>query len=238
MPKHLTKIDRQGNYSKFPGLSVVAAIKNEDIALWTEVHDCISKYSGAYYAPLPITSYHMTAFELYTKMEHASKPWRAFIKSQLPFLSQIRNSLQENPIKPNFTLKTTRFTGAIQLCVTLPIEQQEKIHNIAKALNLEKRVPAVFHITLAYQYRGIDSDNEQLIQKQIQTNLNEIFTRYSDKVELEQPKLCYFNDMTASIPWDGQNVPFERPSAHSHHCFKWFRASPSQDPSADRKLKL
>ena len=178
MPKHLTKIDRRGNYTKFPGISVVAAIKAKDTDLWKEVYDSIHKITKGYYTPLPHTSYHMTAVDLYTEAAVGHKRWKAFVRSNLSFFQSIHTSFQDQAITPRIQIKTTKITGVIQLLLTLPPEQESIVHLIATKFNVDKQVPKVFHITLAYPFKSIQSSQAKLMEELIKIDIEKIVANY------------------------------------------------------------
>ena len=238
MPKHITKIDKKGHYRKFPGISVVAAIKDEDTDLWKEVYDSIHKITKGYYAPLPHTSYHMTAVDLYTEAAVGHMRWKQFVRSNLSFFQSIHTSFQDQAITPMIQIETTKIAGVIQLLLRLPQEQDSTIHRIATKFNVDKQVPKVFHITLAYPFKSIESSQAKLMEELIKTDIEKIFAKYGNVITLEPPKLCYFNDMKAFIPWNGDKSPFEHSHAHHlHDFFKWF-STPTADPTKDPCCKL
>ncbi len=62
----LEKIDEEGHYTAFPGLTVVAGIADDDLSFRQEIYNCIASCDLARdcFSPLPVGSYHMTAINL------------------------------------------------------------------------------------------------------------------------------------------------------------------------------
>ena len=56
--------DAQGKYSRFPGITVVAGIRKNDIELWKQIYNKFDQCEllKNYYSLLPVESYHMTLF--------------------------------------------------------------------------------------------------------------------------------------------------------------------------------
>jgi hypothetical protein len=203
------KIDEQGNYLEFPGVTVIANVGNTNQHLWENIHNCLlsSPTLCAYFAPLPLKSYHMTTCNLYTKKEYPWD-WLPFMSAQLPDFQKINEQLALMQFNPSVFIKQINFFPALQLMLTLPPDQEKIIQHVADKFGLQNKVPSVFHITLAYGYRGIDTEeNFKAIQSEVH-KLMVLCQQYDKKIVLSPPQLTFFNNMGQFIPWDGSSNPF------------------------------
>jgi hypothetical protein len=199
------KLDDKGRYTKFPGMTVVSPIREEDMPFWVQIFNSIASYDEAldYFSPLPCTSYHMTTTNLYTQQEDGGDDWEKFIEGVSPGCQALHKLLTENSFSPRLVFKAVITRGIIQLVVTLPPAQSAKIYDIAKKAEVHEGVPSFFHITLAYQYKEIPPKFEEEMNAQLLGRLNSIL-RVRKVVKLDPPTLCTFDYMTAFTPWDGK----------------------------------
>ncbi|QBR83740.1 DUF1868 domain-containing protein [Legionella israelensis] len=207
--KHLKKIDSNGNYTKFPGVTIAASVQLSVMQEnpWLEIYNALKKSTiiSKYYALLPYQSYHMTTCNLYT--EEDTPEWSEFITSNLEFFKALHESLKQNEFNPEVTIKMISTAGVLQLQLSLPQNQESIVQSIAKTFKLEDRMPYDFHITLAYEYRMMDN---QTLYQSIKDELNEIIQPYLNKrIILNAPTLYYFENMTQFTPWDAKTNPFE-----------------------------
>jgi hypothetical protein len=84
----------------------------------------------------------------------------------------------------------------------------EKIHHLAKEFHVGQRVPGEFHITLGYSYKNVPEEIRLRIQAEVQSLTRNILSSAPMPLVFEEPKLCYFQDMTTFIPWTGEYNPF------------------------------
>ncbi|WP_392538065.1 DUF1868 domain-containing protein [Legionella sp. 227] len=205
----LNKIDDQGNYLEFPGVTVIADVGQTNHNLWHEIHHFLKNTPVLcdYFSPLPRQSYHMTTCNLYTK-EDTLEDWVSFISKKLPFFQKINKKLSELNFTPTISVESIDYFSGLQLILSIPEEQKKVIQQIAKELGLENKVPGVFHITLAYGYKEIDDEQ---VFKEIQNKIGELLKickKYDQKILLSSPKLCFFQSMEQYTPWDGITNPF------------------------------
>lgn len=203
------KIDGQGNYLEFPGVTIIANVGNTNQQLWENIHNCLLNSSTlcAYFAPLPLQSYHMTTCNLYTKTEYP-RNWLSFISEKLPDFQKFNEELASTQFTPSISIKQINLFPVLQLMLTLPPEQEAITQHFADKFGLQNRVPNVFHITLAYGYREIRTEEHfKVIQSEIH-NLTALCQQYDKKILLSPPQLTFFNNMGQFIPWDGSNNPF------------------------------
>ena len=215
MVTSLKKIDKNGNYCRFPGVSVISGILDRDIDLWRRVNDCIagSEFTRRHYSALPYESYHMTLLDLFTENVDGGDDWEVFIQGRLPFFQALHARLEEKKIIPELTINSVHFSSVIQLVLALPEEQQRIIHEVAEEFGLKHKVPSVFHLTLAYQYKPLSREDSEHIKHHTLTQINALFKSCGYKIELKSPVLSCFDDMTCFYPWHGDYYPFN--TAHS-----------------------
>ncbi|KTD25109.1 DUF1868 domain-containing protein [Legionella maceachernii] len=214
----MKRIDKDGNYTTFPGVTVIAAIGNNATPFWQKVYDFLvhSKAISEHYKPLPCTSYHMTTCNLYTKEQYPDD-WPSYVTKQLNFLQKLHAKLSETPLTPEISIDDISIPDVLQLYVSLPTEQEELIRAIAREFGLEDNVPKGFHITLAYEYNPIiEQEDYDAIKRECEKLLK--FCKEEGRLTLDCPQLSYFTSMENFIPWDGKTNPFIAQGANDS-CF-------------------
>ena len=207
MQNQFIKIDSSGNYCNFPGVTVVSAVRDEDLGLWkqvfSELNNC--ELTKKLYAFLPVESYHMTATDLYTESVDGGTSWNKFVENNLSKFQKIGDIYNEKAFKPEIIVDSLLVVpSVILLIVKLNQEQYSIIESIAGEFDMKGKIPWEFHITLGYSYKTVDDATLKLVISELETNL----TCLGKKFELQPPKLCYFKDMLAFIPWDAKISPF------------------------------
>ncbi len=215
--KNLFKLNKTGQYTPFPGVTIISAIDPKQQDTWNRVHATLSACEPAlpYYSPLPFQSYHMTAINLFVEAQHPIKStssWRGFLSRKRDFFRQLNDFCKQNQFDPKIEIIGIEVSASIRLNVFIPEQQRNLIYTFARRFNLTTRLPDSFHVTLAYNYRLCSESQQQDIQSQLNERLLPIFGA-SDQLRLLSPALNYFKDMTEFVPWDGQSDPFliERP---------------------------
>lgn len=211
MKKDLCKIDNQGVYRQFPGITVISPINKGDLVFWKELHDFIDKCDliRKCFAPLPYESYHMTTLNLYTQEDDGHDDWKGFIEKQLPFFQRLHSALISKAFKPKININTLVVSDTIQLYLQLPTAQENKVITIADEFAVQQKIPKVFHITLAYRFKDSDETSNENIKQTIATQLDKQFATRANSFYLEPATLCFFNDMTAFKPWNAKADPFK-----------------------------
>lgn len=206
----LKKLNDKGVYTEFPGLTVVAAVKESDNEFWSKIHKMVigCDILGLYYAPLSNASYHMTAMNLYTEKQIGRKEWKEFVLSNRSYFRMIRDDFEQHLFNPQITIESLEVGRTIKLVVSLPEEQKNQIIDIAQRFNLIKKIPHPFHITLAYRYKHCDPKIETNLKNELNNSLEQLLSVYQRTFLLNSSQLCFFNDMNAFIPWDCCHVPF------------------------------
>ncbi len=204
------KINSEGRYLPYPGVTVVAAIKEADKPFWQLIYETITKNKEFtnYFSPLPYESYHLTTINLYTKDATGSRKWREFIVSNRDFFLSIKDLLTKKSFTPIVLVESIQIAGALQIIVTLPEEQIKIIQQVAKAHHVEMGIPTVFHITLAYQFKYVETQILEKLRLTLKEELFAILKAQNSVLTLTPPELCFFNDMTKFVPWSGDRYPF------------------------------
>lgn len=204
------KIDDNGNYIRFPGVTVVCAIQEENIKFWQQIHHCITTLGKQYFAPLPFDSYHMTTYDLFTVLRDGGADWQQTIKDKIEFYKALHDTLEQKKFTTPLSCEMVKIQicSVIQLEIALPQDQVQLVKEIAEQFGLQNRVPYSFHITLAYQYKSMGEEAD-LIKSELEKRLQQLIDAMPQGVRLSYPKLCYFNDMTQFNPWTVDHFPFE-----------------------------
>lgn len=217
--RQLSKVDEDGEYAPFPGVTVVSDCYPIQKEFCETIYRVLRNNPLVmhHFSPLPAQSYHMTTMSLETEQQIGNS-WGQFIIKSLPHYKKIKQTLQKNPIYPSIKQLEVNIDHCISLTVILPQEQYAQIEEIAGTLNIEKTIPGVFHITLAYPRpnKKISKEVSEQLQAEITSKLNTIVGKTKFPLEIAKAKLCYFNDMTAFFPWDAEDNPFN--SAEEHLC--------------------
>lgn len=206
----LKKINSEGNYTPFPGVTVVADIQQSDDTLpnlWETIHTKLktSAVISQYYAVLPWQSFHMTTCNLMTEAE-AGDNWTNYLAEKLTTFQKMRNWLKQNAFNPQIKISNLHTSDVLQLQLELPDMQNDTIQAFANAFGEQDNIPFSFHITLAYGYKDILS---QEIYEQIVAEFVSIITPIMEQeIQLKAPTLCYFKTMEAFTPWDATANPF------------------------------
>lgn len=205
----LKKIDSQGNYSKFPGVTVIAKAGNKNKQLWVDIYNFINRSVTLrqYYTPLPYQSYHMTTCDLYTQAAHLDD-WPTFISQNMTFFQQLHAKLAEMQFLPAVTIEQVTVFNALQLNLSLPAEQYRIIKTIADTFGLNDKIPKKFHITLAYQYQDFANDAVVKTITEETKKLMAFCKEAKEKLILTAPKLCFFHNMGEFTSWNGITNPF------------------------------
>lgn len=213
MPTKLKKIDPTGKYCNYPGVDFIAPVLDEDADFWRAIHDCIagSELARAYFSPLPPSSYHMTANNLYTEHNTRSEHWQAFIDSKLEFFRLLQGAFDDRKFTPTLTVTTVYVAGSVRLHVDLPKEQIETIFSISERFGIRALVPDTFHITLAYHYRKLipGAGETDRVVEQLTRDISALCGTRGHRIRLQPLQLCHFNDMTAFKPWTAETNPFK-----------------------------
>ena len=202
------KIDAAGNYLRHPGITAVASVGQNNADLWRSIYEGLrnSPIITEYYSLLPLDSYHMTTTDIDTESQRRGY-WTGFITQYLPFFRDLGAAIQARAFQPKITLRNPLVSGVIMLILDLDNEQKQQVRSVAETFGLDHKIPWEFHITLAYGFKPIPAEAQPLIHQEVQRIFNAA-KAYQRPIVLEEPKLCYFWDMTRFIPWTAETNPF------------------------------
>ena len=215
------KLNSEGKYLTFPGITVVSAIKKTDKPLWQLIYEALKKNKEFtdHFTPLPYESYHLTAINLYTKDAIGSRKWRGFIISNRAFFQSLNGLIAEKSFTPVVSVESINIAGALQIMVTLPEEQIRIIQQVAKAHHVEARIPSAFHITLAYQFKYVEQEVLEKLELELRQEIFAILKSHEGELSLTPPELCFFNNVTKFTPWSGDGYPFPESVVNSNTLF-------------------
>lgn len=199
------KIDTDGKYCDFPGVTIISSIKKEDLKKWTSVYQSLSESNLVrdFFSPLPAASYHMTLRSMYTQLDDALLNWEDFITEKLPEFQKVAQDLKQNAFTPELQIIDVSVSSVIQIVLEVSPAQQKMMRNFRK--NIEQ--PKSYHITLGYQfYRFPNQQQKQEIRNLVVKSLQEVFPTLA--IHLNPPRLCYYRNMTNFIEWNGGSNPF------------------------------
>jgi hypothetical protein len=207
----LKKINDQGNYCWFPGVTVVAGVSAESLVFWERIQSALKTVPGLleHFSPLPTSSYHMTAVNLYTeRWDMPSGNWASFLSHNLPWFNGLHKEIESLGFHPKVKADLPLVSSIIYLPIHLEPTQNSKIHELSNKFGIQNRIPEELHITLGYQYKSMSDTYRRVLQHDVQETLKPLLASLASPFELNEPKLCYFNDMTAFIPWAAESNPF------------------------------
>lgn len=207
----MKKINPNGLYLPFPGITVVASILQKDLNFWNQIYQLLSQSDllKTYFSPLPVDSYHVTTLNLCVASDFQAQEWPVYLHTALKHVYQpMWHYLDAHAFTPEIHFEHIQTNGAIQLVFTLPEHQQMMIVETAKQFGLETQIPPAYHMTLAYQYRDISKDELARIEDYLHAGVYQIMQSVQHQCRLNVPTLSYFLDMTAFHPWDAQKYPF------------------------------
>lgn len=197
------KIDAQGNYLEFPGITVIADVDNKDKKFWLNIYEFLngSNKLRRYYAPLPSSSYHMTTNNLYTQSDDANN-WPILLNDER--FQRLHTKLMATPFTPTAKVVAIKVSYALQLNVAIPQFQYDLIKAIADEFGIENKIPKTLHVTLAYAYKA--ASDAQIIATEIEQLASLCLEK---ELRLRPPRLCFFYDMQQFFSWDGKDNPFK-----------------------------
>ena len=208
-----SKMDLKGNYTMFPGFTIVSPVDLTD-QRWQLLHTFLSQNEilKKGFSLLPYESYHMTLIMLETATNvHRQKieTYPQFLERKLKFYHSLRVTLKETKFNLRFKPYDWVANRIILLEVALEKEQADLIQKIADANGLQSFLPGRFHITLAYQFEFLDSQQLELVADHMSQIGELFFDGFTKFLPLGPPSVCYFHDMTKFIPWETDCSPFD-----------------------------
>lgn len=210
---NVRKVNNQGHYKPYPGITVVADISDSDRAFFAELYELVKGLPDFtdFYALLPVSSYHMTTNNLFTKHEY-KQAWKSFVDDNLPKFKDLNLKLIDKAFQPKVKLEKIIAKKTVKIILKLDSEHSAIISRVGQEHGVADKIPPVFHLTLGYLYKDISGTKLQLFQNQLAEALPKLLEKYhypkGRDFLLQQPKLRYFNTMMEFIPWDAKSNPF------------------------------
>jgi len=217
------KVNKDGNFVPFSGITVIAPLSIDQQILWKSFHDYIKNTPeiSSYFNALPIESYHMTVRHLVNELD-ITTDLADYIVSKKKQLTELRERLDNQNLDLNVTITDASIINnwGIRLYLTLPTSKEIELRKIADDLELDGWTPEKFYITLAYQYQPIPKQEKAKVQEIIFNTIRSAFSNLNQhSAQLCTPKLYYFKDMSAFYTWDAQNNPFQNSATESYNPF-------------------
>ena len=197
IPLYRRKIDAQGNYLPFPGYTIVShAIHPLPKPLTDLVNYLSSSELRNYYSFLPATSYHVTI----NPLENVQDEHKTLLQNE-------QRKLKEQDTSTICTTKKLICSKVILIEVEFKDDDNQTSENIIKNVRSNELQEAKilhnyalsWHLTLAYQFKDIETN-------EIKTRLNEIIknlpqsSSFPFDIPLDHIRICYYNDMTKFTP--------------------------------------
>ncbi len=204
------KIDSSGQYLPYPGITVVAKIRDNSKKMLETLFRSLAQNEllTQHFALLPPESYHMTTLNLFTEEWDGQGKWKSFVSTSLPWIRRLNLKIQANAIESQATLEESSVTGVIMLNLKMGSQQKEVLYRPAREFGLMNQVPRTFHITLGYLFKKISSKTLEQIKTVVNRAVVQTMVFYGDTIQFDSPKLSSFRDMTDFQPWDGEKNPF------------------------------
>jgi hypothetical protein len=207
-----SKVGREGQYLPYKGVTIVSAIDSGSDPFWYKLNEGLNQSSliKRYYSLLPLSSYHMTTTNLFQEqgLPSEEKSMRDFIDFRLSWFKRVSEALEADRFYPQVTVQNSSARSVIVLSLRLENVQASKISDIAGKFGQQSKIPNPLHVTLAYLYKELPLETQIEIEQELKRILRESLSDQSQVFTLKAPKLCFFQDMTAFIPWDGLFNPF------------------------------
>lgn len=210
-------------YAPLHGVNVIARVREEDTDFWSSVHASIgdSGVAPKYFLPLPSESYHVTTNNLFTENDEITHDdFAGFIDENLVKFQKLHKLLESEGFKfvPIVIVDHIEVQKSITLSVRLVEEQLEIIRAVCRRMIsvggdfmlgekgcLLSLIPKKFHITLAYRYREVASEDLPAME-QLRKHILKLMMK--KKIKLQPPALCYFSSMEEFLSWDAKKNPF------------------------------
>jgi hypothetical protein len=204
-----SKIGSTGDYLPFSGLTVVADVYQSNKEVFDQLYarlssSCIPEYCSL----LPKESYHITTFSIISRKKMEKDKWVKYMKCEAKRMQHLHAALNKLPDTYQFKFAVDH-RKHLTLSAHLDCETVEAQRSIAEKYSLLKCIPKRFHITLGYLYKAFPNAEEENRFNEARSQIAVDFLRYElECLVAQQPKLCYYNDMTKFFPWDGTHDPF------------------------------
>jgi hypothetical protein len=206
------KIDSSGRYLPFPGLTAVADVFRGNMDIFQHFHDRLSACSAItdYTALLPAESYHITAFGITEQRSQTPSEWTDWLSEHLNSLHDLHLQMEQHTRPYEFRIVKAQGRRLTLIVEIESMEAAAERHVASTTQKYQVRVPRTHHISLGYPYRKFENKiKEKQFTEEFQNIFVDVFSSdwQSARFTANQPRLCFYNDMTAFIPWDATAPP-------------------------------
>ena len=214
------KINVNGEYTPCYGWTSVLDIKTD--LKFAENYIKYNTIISKYFSVLPCKSYHMTLYNIWSNgrrlLPHQQRCLKMYNEKDLKEYASKYNdffnpmkSMNELLYKLYYTVDKMSDWKELKLKVqslvytgnNIQIQLEMKGKNIDTLNSIRKKMIniceiddnlCVFHITLGYQYKTINQDDIEILQRELNT-LNVLLYNYV--IIVDRPRICSFKDMTS-----------------------------------------
>lgn len=202
------KVNNNGEYINFSGITVVAPASKRDEPFFQELLSAFQQVDelSSYYALLPLDSYHMTTNNLYSSHQ---KNWsKLMAPSGLKRFCALHETLENRSFTPSASLQKITVGTTLKLVLTIQDDHRKIITEIAEAHKIQDKIPTPFHVTLGYLYRDIPEEKLAQLKYALTKIVGALRQKYDTDFQFDIPRLCSFSDMKNFVPWNCQVNPF------------------------------
>jgi hypothetical protein len=196
MSLYRRKIDDQGNYLPFPGYTIVTHAVHPLPKVFTNLVDYLSQSElRHYYSFLPARSYHVTI----NPLENVHDEHQTLLQEEQRRLKDDNTSLictvdqlicaKAIHLEVHFDERNAHFEATINRVRSHELQQANILHGYKRA----------WHLTLAYQYKNIESTDAE---NRIKTIIEQIpsSSHFPFDIQLDSIRICRYEDMTEFRP--------------------------------------
>jgi hypothetical protein len=197
IPLYRRKIDTQGNYMPFPGYTIVSHAIHPLPKSLTDLVDYLSSSElRNYYSFLPAASYHVTI----NPLENVHDGHKTLLHDE-------QRKLKDQDTSSICTANKLICTKVILIEVQFKDDDNRTFENMIKNVrsnelqqaNILHNYVLPWHLTLAYQYKDIETTEIQIRLDQIMKNLPQLSNLPFD-IPLDHIRICHYNDMRKFTP--------------------------------------
>lgn len=200
-PSGIQKVDRDGNFQFFEGLTIVMPLQTNVNTMFNELKQAIPQNTRAI---LPKESYHITLISVACRSRFKScEEYNRYIRNNMDRFNNVKKLLNESSTSLKFKMREPNVSNNSHFAVLMePADDQtrETLNSLRlqcfEALGV-KPYKNEWHMSLCYKYRGCN-----YLQQPELTNIRNVLTKHLDGVNLTlgPPKLCSFKDMCKFTP--------------------------------------
>lgn len=208
------KIDSNGAYLPFPGITVVCNASASAQAVLASLPGIVRAQPdlGRLMSPLPAESYHVTLLDVCCqyKLGLDDNAWQSFCAG--PQWKEASSQAALADFVPRLKVAHVELGHGCLAVVLQPADPDTPSHpnqvplgcQLAKLLNV-KLQKHPWHMTLAYcpQPDLLASLDASAMESQRLAIEDELKKAFPDEIPFGKAEVCRFADMTAFVPWDG-----------------------------------